>query len=214
MENLRTDLPASLNPAVVQGDTPAAKTARAALDGMYVAQGMLIDMAKQVKDKTRAARAGTPLVEGAIKRAEAAIETLTSQVAHLDATIDLKITAGKNTTRGPEIRAYFERQTSSFIALGKAFQDAGNNKTVVAEVLLGESFLSGITPDNKAALRSVAANALAGEEVAQRAETKTALDLLTKSSARFATDVGSMIRDMQSTDDSAIEAITKQGGES
>lgn len=209
--SLRSDLPASLHPAVVQGDSPAAKTARAALDGMYLSQGKLIDMSKRVNDKDLVAKTATPLVAGALKRSDAAIEMLGEQVIHLDKAIDLKLTAGKNPARGPEIRAWFERQKSPFIALGKAFQDATQNRTVVAEILLAEHFLSGISPDNKAALRSVAANVLAPDETAQRAETKKALVLLTKASGKFAADVGVMIRDLQSNDSAAIEAITKRG---
>ncbi len=207
--SLRSDLPASLHHSVVQGDSPGAKTARAALDGMYLTQGRLIDMSKQVADKDLVARTATPLVAGALKRADAAIDTLGEQVKHLDNVIDLRLTAGKSPTRGPEIRSWFARQESPFIAAGIAFQDAGNNKTVVAEVLLGEHFLSGISPDNKAALRSVAANVLAPEEVAQRKETKLALDRLSKAASRFTQEAGTMLRDMQSTDAAAISAIMK-----
>ena len=214
MENttsIRNDLPASLHKAVVQGDSPGARTARAALDGMYLAQGKLIDMSKQVADKDLVARTATPIVAGAVKRSDVAIVSLGEQIQHLDATIDAKLTAGRQPARGPEIRAYFRDQESSFIKLGSIFQNAAEHRTAVAEVLLGEHFLSGIKPEQKAALRSVAADVLAPDEVSQRKETAKALGLLTKASAKFATDVGVMIRDMQSNDAAAIEAITQRG---
>ena len=241
---IHTKIKPAQHPDSIRGESQGAKSARAAMTALYVAEGRIRDMHSVVKDrallhqkqfmanlprppdgKHKTATAlmydsnaanhvidsGKPIATSALKISDAAIATITDQVKHLDATIDQKITAGKNSTRGPEIRAWAAKQESPFLALGQLFQKADENQTLIAEVLLGENFLSGITPENKAALRSVAANVLAGPEVEARAETKVALDHLVKSAASFGNDMAEVFNGLASPDASAIEAITKRG---
>lgn len=151
--------------------------------------------------------AGKPLAQKALAAADVAIETITSQVKNLDAVIDSKITAGKNPVRGPELRAWAARQDSPFIALGPLFQDAGVNKTLVAEVLLGEHFLSGITPDNKAVLRQVAAGVLAGPEVEDRNQASVALGQLTNAAKEFVSATAEVFNSLASPVAGVIDSI-------
>ena len=152
---------------------------------------------------------GTPMIAKALRVADNTIKGLQEQVVHLNATIDTKVTAGRNPTRGPEIRAWASRQDSPFLALGPIFADAVNNQTFVAEILLGEHQLVGITADNKAALRSQAADKLAPEEVANRGETQTALDHLSKAAQAFTAEAGALLQSLQSPEAGAIQEILK-----
>ena len=70
-------------------------------------------------------------------------------------------------------------QEHPFQTLGGLFQKANSNAALVAAVLEGEAFLSNLTPENHAHLRTAAADVMAPDEVRDRKETSDALFHLT-----------------------------------
>lgn len=156
---------------------------------------------------------GTPLAQAALNGADKTIASLGETVTRLDATISLKITEGKNPARGQELRAHFARLESPFLSLGALFQKADENKTLVAEILIGEPYLSGITDANQAVLRQVASDVLASEEVQARKEAAGALDHLTASAKSFVAATAEIFTSLASPEIGAINSIVSTGAD-
>ena len=152
---------------------------------------------------------GTPLAQKALQAADKAISSLGETVTRLDTTINQKVTAAKNPTRGPELRAWAARQESPLQKLGGLFQKATENATLVAEVLGAEHYLSGISAENQAHLRTLAANVLAPDEVEARSGTSKALDQLTAASKAFTGSMAEIFNGLTSADAAAISSIVK-----
>lgn len=198
---IRTDVPSSLHPSGCPGDGPAATAARHALELCYDVQGRIIDVRKTNADKKLILASAVPAVERATTRADIAIKSVGQQIAHLGNEINSALQAGK-VSNPSEIRAYWLSQgEGTFIKIGALFQKAEDNLQTVAAILGAPAYLSGITPENQAALKDVAAKALVPEKVAAREEAKNALSILEKSTARFAADIGTLLNGMK--DDSA-----------
>lgn len=154
---------------------------------------------------------GKTIAQSALKTADQTIVSLAATLGRLDAQIDGKIMAGKNPARGAELRAWAAKLDSPFTKMGELFQDAAANPTLVAEVLGGEHFLSGISRENHDMLRTVAAHALAPDETAARHETAAAKDQLTKSAKKFTENAAQVLNSLVNPAPAAIEAIVKRG---
>lgn len=156
---------------------------------------------------------GTPLAQAALKAADVAITSLGEQVVNLDKAIQLKITAGKNPARGPELRAWAARQDHPFQTLGALFQKADENGTLVAEVLGAEPYLSNLSSENQAHLRKAASDVLAPDEVQARNETAAALGHLTAAAKAFTETTAQIFNGLQSPTAAAIDSIVSKGDE-
>lgn len=154
---------------------------------------------------------GTPLAKTALAAADKAIAFLGEKAGQLDGRINLKLSAGK-TANDAEIRGYWlAKGSEAFIGIGKLFQKPQENISTIAAVLGGAAYLSGITPANQAALRDVAAQGLAPDEVQARAETSKALGQLETASKSFTDSMATIFNGLKSADVAAIEAITNRG---
>ena len=153
---------------------------------------------------------GAPLAKAALASADSTIATLTDQIVHLDSAIGLKLSAGKS-SRDSELRAWASRQDSPFLVLGEMAQAATENKAMISAVLDGESYLSGITPDNHELLRSVAGGVVAPEETQAREQTAEALSHLTASAKSFVATTGRLFTGLQNADVGAINQIANEG---
>lgn len=201
---LRLDITPSEHPSMIQGDGPGAHTAKAAMGGMYLAHGAIIDLGKAVKDKTQIGQAAIPHCEAAISKAGAAQEMLTAQIVTLGKEIATAI-KGNPTPAASEIRAYWAKQKTPIGKLGMMFHDASKHPDTVAAILGGPAYLSGLTPDNMAMLRDQAAKALVAEKHAMIAETRTALGILDKAVESFTEKTTAMLNKWQSKDAAIIQ---------
>ncbi len=156
---------------------------------------------------------GTTIAQTALRQADRAIASLGEMVANLDAQIETKIMAGKNPARGAELRAWVSNLQEPFIKLSGLFAKAAENPTLVAEVLGAEHFLSGITVENQALLRTVAAGALAPEETAARKETHAAHMQLEKAGSAFTANSAQLLNSLSSPDAALVAEITNRGNE-
>ena len=209
---IRTDLPPSLHPEGCRGTGPAAVAARHALGACYEIQGKIIDLQKQRADPKLVLASAVPAVERATTRADAAIQTLTQMVEHLGKEINSSLQAGS--PRDPaEIRSYWlAKGSKAFSGVGALFQVPHDNLPTIAAVLGGPAYLSGLKPDNLAALKQVAAEKLVPEKVAAKEEAVNALAILKKSTERFAKDVGILLGSMQDNSQDLVSAAFKEQG--
>ena len=151
---------------------------------------------------------GTPLAKAALASADSTIATLTDQIGHLDSTIALKLNAGKS-SRDAELRAWAAKQENTFMLLGEMAQKATENKAMISAVLDGESYLSGITPENQALIRTVAGTQIAPEETQAREQTAEALSHLTDAAKSFVATTSGLFTDLQSVEVAAMNQIVK-----
>ena len=154
---------------------------------------------------------GTPLATAALKAADVAITSLGETVERLDSAIHQKVTAGKNPTRGPELRAWASKQEHPFQNLGSLFQKANENSTLIAEIVGAEPYLSNLSAENQQHLKTVAAAVLAPDEVQARAETSKALGQLEAATKSFTESTGAIFNGLRSPTAGAINAIVKEG---
>ena len=230
----------NLHPDKIAGDSQSAKSARHALEALYVAEGKIRDLYDVVKGKalmrqklamasmpkppdgkrklvpaliydeqaaTHIIEVGVPLAQVALKVVDTSIAVLNETAGRLDVAIHQKVTAAKNPTRGPELRAW--ASTQDFTKLGAMFQSADKNPVLVAEVLGAEYFLSGITQENQAHLRTVAEGVLAPDEVQARVETSAALEHLTAAHKSFTAMAADIFNGLQSPTAGVIDSIVK-----
>lgn len=243
--DINTKVNANLHPSKIAGDSQSAKSARHAMEALYIAQGKILDLHEIVHGKallrqrqvmaampapakggrkvapaliydpaaaSHILEVGPTLAQKALKTADVALTGLTEAATRLDATISQKLTAAKS-GRGAELRAWAASQEHPFVALGNLFQAADKNSALVAAVLEGEPFLSGLTPDNQNHLRKAAADVLAPAEVLARKETSDALGHLTSATKSFTAHAAGIFRDLQSPTEGAINQIIKEGNE-
>lgn len=210
MLKIRSDLPASLHPERCKGQGPAANATRHALRLCYEVQGKIVDLRNAKADPKLVLAGAIPAVEKATTRADNAIKSVGQQIEHLGKEINLSLQAGK-VSDPAEIRNYWLAQgEGTFIKIGALFQKANDNLQTIAAVLGGPAYLSGITPQNQAALKDVAAKTLVPEKVAAREEAKNALAILEASASRFAKDVGLLLGGMKDNSSDLVEAAFKQ----
>ena len=227
----RVDLPPTLHPAVIKGEGAGPTQARAIMSQLYLTQGKLIDLKSKTESKGpkapgqaptvaqipagQAAGAATPVVERALNRADQTIANLGTQIETLDKQITAALMAGKSDPASmSEIRAYWLNQgsgkESTFLKVGKLFQDAQNNLSTVSSLLSAPGYLSGIDdPKHLASLAAVASQALVPEIVQDVAETRAALQLLSKAAGRFMSETGTLIAGMADRSADLISATLK-----
>lgn len=240
---VNTKISPSRHPSVILGESPAVKSARIAMSGLYEAEGKIRELHAVVKDKaiihqkrvmasmprpaegkhkitpalvydeyaaSHVISVGTPLSLQALKAADKTIISLGETVTRIDSAISLKVQAGKS-ARAEELRSYARGLDGAFQKLGSLFQSADKNASLVAAVLEGEPYLSGLTDENHALLRTIAAGVMAPDEVQARAEASAALDHLTTAVKSFVAATGEIFTGLQSPEIGAIDSIVKTG---
>lgn len=202
---VRLDIPPDHHPAVIKGDGPGAELGRGALTSLYDAYGRINDTAAKVDDKARLAAAAQPFAERAIQQAARAAATMRQQVEHLDKEIAGVLRAPVEPHLAGQVRSHWAQQAGAKALKGlREAIEAGDRETVSA-VLHGPSYLSGLSPENQALLRRMAAEKFAPEQVARRAETADALARVERASSHFMETIAGRLREWRDDDSRIIE---------
>jgi len=201
---VRIDIPPDHHPDLIRGESPGAALGRETLTRLYDAYGKINDVAKQVTDKGRLAAAAQPFAERAVHTAGANINRLRQQVEHLDAEIGRALAPPVEPQLASQIRAHWAQQGSEKITgLGRAIKEG--DITTTAAVLCAPAYLSGLTADNQAMLRMMAAQRFAPEQVQARAEAADALERADRATRHFMTKMAASIREWSDKDQRVIE---------
>lgn len=202
---VRIDIPPDSHPAVIRGDGPGAELGRGALTAMYDVAGKVGDTAGRVQDKARLAAAAQPIIERGIQQANRAMTAMRQQVEHLDKEIAGVLRAPVEPHLAGQVRAHWAGQgnTKAFKGLHDAIE-AGDRETVSA-VLNAPSYLSGLSPENHALLRTMAARKFAPDKVARREETADALARVERATEHFTQAMAGRLRQWRDTDNEIIE---------
>lgn len=211
---LRIDLSPTSHPSMIRGQGNGAVASRKAMGSLYLVAGALIDLEKSVGDHALLAAQAQPVSERAVSKAGSAIGVVQAQIRQLDKEIYSAITAGAGRGHGPEIRAYYKaKKSSELVNLGTTFKNAHENLEVVAEVSNAPSFLSGLDDHKLNVLKNLAAKNLVPEKVAEREESQTALDLLTRATQEFTEKVADKLNKWQNSDAEIIAKALTHGDE-
>lgn len=208
---VRLDVPLDHHPAAVTGESSGAQIGRRALEGIYSCVGRVNDTALRVSDKARLAQAAQPVCEGAVKSAGAAIDRLRARIDGLDSEVAQILKAPVEPHQAGQIRDYWRGQTGAkgLGGIRKAIEE-GDGVTVSA-VLNAPAYLSGLTPENQALLRTMAAEVFAPQQTLERTESAQALQRVEKAVGWFVDTMTEKLRTWRDEDARIIEEGLKDG---
>ena len=143
------------------------------------------------------------LAEHAVQSAGRAMTTLRKQVEHLDSEIATALKPPVEPNLAGQIRAHWAQSGKALTGV-KAAIDDGDTATMSA-VLSAPAYLSGLTDKSQAALRLVAAAAVAPDMVAQRGEAADALARVERATDHFMQTIAGRLREWRDEDATIIQ---------
>lgn len=200
---IRLDIPPDHHPAVLKGKSPGANLGRAALTSIYEAYGKINDTAARVSDKGRLASAAQPFAEHAVQSAGRAMTTLRSQIAHLDGEIATALKPPVEPNLAGQVRAHWAQSGKALQGVKAAIDDG--DMTTMSAVLSAPAYLSGLTDENQAVLRLVAAAAVAPDMVARRGEAADALERVERATDHFMQTIAGRLNEWRDDDAKIIQ---------
>ena len=209
MIELRASLPLNMHPGSLVGSNPSADQARSSMTRLYETCIKIDDLANEVKDKDKLARAAEPVATKAIAAAGAMVETLGDQLAGVNKAIETEITGRtfKSGSIGQDVRAHYKNEKHRLAKIQKVILAAhdGQNREIIGEVLSAPAVLSGLNDRDHQMLKTVAARYVCPEQVERRAQIEKSLSFLNDASDAFVKRTTKQLRNWKSSDDVIIK---------
>ena len=183
--------PPDYDPRTVEGDSPAAKEARACLtvvhNGWSAAAKAAAD---QASDPQALAAAVTKVVERATERAVSGGRRLDAQISHFREKVEELVKPRIDAGMANAIRAHWREKDGDLTALRAAILSPldGGAQTMSA-VLSGPAYLSGLSQENQQVLYTAAAENYAPKEYASLLEARDLSARVEKAAERFSTEM-------------------------
>ncbi len=200
LDTRRVEVPIDHNPDAVIGEGPSATAAKGAMLSIWTTWNAVKNAADDpATDLPALARVSRQAVERGLASADRAADTITSQIEHIEGEIRQAVQPPISDALAGEIRAHWRatlttrgREQDSG-GLGTLIKAAGQDTRTASAVLTGPAYLSGLTDDQHALVRTAAVKAHAPEREADLEEARKALGKVQAAAARVTKTLGPKI---------------------
>jgi hypothetical protein len=203
-------LPPSSHPEAIRGefldkDPQLVELARAPMKLAYETVGTIEPLAREVRDTNKLAQHAQPRFEQVVKRYAHTIDQLARRRESVAKEIDQRVVGTGVDPIHAEVRAHLKAQPDGGLTLAMKAARLGERRTVQA-VLQAPAYLSGMSEDEHARFRAVAAETLEPELTGLARDLDANLARVQKASEAFTEHAVKLLNRWRSHDDDIISA--------
>lgn len=188
--------PADYAPAVIEGDGPAAASARSALGALHAVWKEVGDAARNPNvPAPELARVGQAAVERALRRADTASETIAREVKAAEQALEAKIAPKIEGGIASEIRQHWaQRLSGRGEKLGELLAVVRQDVRTSGAILCAPAYLSGLSAEQLEMVRVQAIEAHAPAEGAKLQGARRVAEVVERASRRLIEELGPRLK--------------------